>query len=89
MKTLALSLAIAAGPLWAESPTLPEQTSSKTYQSAFADYRPFQDETVQDWRKATMRWVACAVIWGIWTCHQLGRQSNMLIMVPRHLRKDR
>lgn len=52
MKALALSLAIAAGPLWAESPTLPEQTSSETYQSAFADYRPFQDETVQDWRES-------------------------------------
>lgn len=50
MKTLALSLAIAAGPLWAESPTPPEPTSSKAYQSAFADYRPIQDETVQDWR---------------------------------------
>ncbi len=50
MKTLALSLAVAAGPVWAESPTPPEPTQANAYQSAFADYRPIQDETVLDWR---------------------------------------
>ncbi|NHC08288.1 hypothetical protein [Azonexus fungiphilus] len=50
MKTLALSLAVAAGPLWAESPIPPEPTPAKAYQSAFADYRPIQDETILDWR---------------------------------------
>ncbi len=50
MKTLALSLAIAAGPVWAESPTPPKPSPAKAYQSAFADYRPIQDEAVLDWR---------------------------------------
>lgn len=50
MKTLALSLAIAAGPVWAESPTPPDPTRAKAYQSTFADYRPIQDEAVLDWR---------------------------------------
>lgn len=50
MKTLALSLAVAAGPLWAESPTSPAPKPTKAYQSVFADYRPIQDEAVLDWR---------------------------------------
>lgn len=50
MKILALSLVVAAGAAWAESPTPPEATPAKAYQSAFGDYRPIQDETVLDWR---------------------------------------
>ncbi|MPN31938.1 hypothetical protein SDC9_179413 [bioreactor metagenome] len=55
MKQLALSLAIAAGPVWAENPHSPELAIAKTYKSAFVDYRFIQDETVLDWRPRVVR----------------------------------
>ncbi len=51
MKIMALTVALAATPAWADSHPPKEPIPETSYQSAFADYKPFQDETLHDWRQ--------------------------------------
>jgi hypothetical protein len=51
MKIMALTVALAATPAWADSHPPKEPIPETSYQSAFADYKPFQDETLYDWRQ--------------------------------------
>ena len=52
MRPLALTLAIAAGPLWADSPPLPDAPPTAGYRSAFHDYKPLQEPPLRDWQQA-------------------------------------
>lgn len=52
MKRLALTLVIAAGPLWADSPPLPDAAPAASYRSAFHDYKPLQEPPIQNWQQA-------------------------------------
>jgi hypothetical protein len=49
---VALSVAMAAIPTWADSHVPPASAQTGSYQSVFAGYQPFQDEPVRDWRQA-------------------------------------
>ena len=49
MKIMALTIALAATPAWADSHPPKEAIPETCYQSAFADYKPFKDETLYDW----------------------------------------
>ena len=49
MKIMALTIALAATPAWADSHPPKEAIPETSYQSAFADYKPFKDETLYDW----------------------------------------
>ena len=51
MKIMAFAVALVATPAWAESQPPKEPIPETFYQSAFADYKPLQDEALQDWRQ--------------------------------------
>ena len=51
MKIMALTVVLAATPVWADSHSPGAPTAATTYQSVFADYKPFQDEALHDWRR--------------------------------------
>lgn len=51
MKIMALTIALAATPAWADSHSPKEPIPETSYQSAFADYTPIQDEPLHDWRQ--------------------------------------
>ena len=51
MKIMALSVALAATPALADSQSPKEPIPDTSYQSAFADYKPIQDEALHDWRQ--------------------------------------
>lgn len=51
MKIMAFTVALAAIPAWADSPPPEKAIPETSYQSAFADYKPFQDEALHDWRQ--------------------------------------
>lgn len=52
MKTMTFFVVLAATSAWATSDAASVPTSPNAYQSVFADYKPLQDEPLNDWRHA-------------------------------------
>ncbi|PKO86091.1 MAG: hypothetical protein CVU18_16770 [Betaproteobacteria bacterium HGW-Betaproteobacteria-12] len=51
MKVMALTAVLAATSVWADVHSTDAPTVASTYQSVFADYKPFQEEALHDWRR--------------------------------------
>ena len=49
MKIMALTVALAATPAWADSHSPKEPIPETSYQAVFAEYKSFQDEPLHDW----------------------------------------